>query len=52
MVIRLISDNYSTGKAANELNIKYIKDDIENIDKIEIDFVICFHLAAQSRVQP
>ena len=46
-------DNYSTGKAANELEeVKYIKDDIENIDKIEIDFDICFHLAAQSRVQP
>ena len=46
-------DNYSTGKAANELEgVKYIKDDIENINKIEIDFDICFHLAAQSRVQP
>ena len=46
-------DNYSTG--TNENNVpeaKYINDDIENIINLKIRFDICFHLAAQSRVQP
>ena len=46
-------DNYSTGTIANEVKgVKYINDDIENIDKINMGFDTCFHLAAQSRVQP
>lgn len=46
-------DNYSTGTINNEVEgVKYINKDIENIDDIENDFDICFHLAAQSRVQP
>ena len=46
-------DNYSTGKIENHVDgAKYIKDDIENISKIETQFDTCFHLAAQSRVQP
>jgi len=51
---KLVSiDNYSTGSKVNELDgVKYIKDDILNINNIENDFDFCFHLAAQSRVQP
>jgi UDP-glucose 4-epimerase len=46
-------DNYSTGSINNEMEgVRYINNDIENIDDIENDFDICFHLAAQSRVQP
>lgn len=46
-------DNYSTGTNDNEVTeAKYINDDIENIIKLKIRFDICFHLAAQSRVQP
>ena len=46
-------DNYSTGSKINELDgVKYIEDDILNIDNILNDFDFCFHLAAQSRVQP
>lgn len=46
-------DNYSTGTNENEVTeAKYINDDIENIIKLKIRFDICFHLAAQSRVQP
>ena len=46
-------DNYSTGTNENEVKeAKYINDDIENIIKLKIRFDICFHLAAQSRVQP
>ena len=46
-------DDYSTGLKANELDgVKYIKDDILNINNIVNDFDFCFHLAAQSRVQP
>ena len=46
-------DNYSTGSKINELEgVKYIEDDILNIDNILNDFDFCFHLAAQSRVQP
>ena len=46
-------DNYSTGSKINELDgVKYIEDDVLNIDNIDNDFDFCFHLAAQSRVQP
>ena len=46
-------DDYSTGTNENEVKeVKYINDDIENIIKLKIRFDICFHLAAQSRVQP
>lgn len=46
-------DNYSTGTNKNEvIGAKYVKDDIENILKLKMNFDVCFHLAAQSRVQP
>ena len=46
-------DNYSTGNIENHVHgAKYLNDDIENISKIKIQFDTCFHLAAQSRVQP
>ena len=47
-------DNYSTGNKENEsTQAKYIKGDIDSIyDISESNFDICFHLAAQSRVQP
>ena len=46
-------DNYSTGSNENEVReATYINDDIENIIKLKKNFDICFHLAAQSRVQP
>ena len=47
-------DNYSTGNKLNEIDeIHYLDMDIEEIFKIkEKNFDICFHLAAQSRVQP
>lgn len=46
-------DNYSTGSIKNEVDgVTYINDDILNIEKIDGDFDLCFHLAAQSRVQP
>ncbi|MBT4952107.1 MAG: NAD-dependent epimerase/dehydratase family protein [Pelagibacteraceae bacterium] len=46
-------DNYSTGDKKNEISgVTYINDDIINIFKLDNDFDICFHLAAQSRVQP
>ena len=46
-------DNYSTGSNKNEVTgAEYINDDIENIFKLKKNFDICFHLAAQSRVQP
>ena len=47
-------DNYSTGSRDNELNsVTYIKGDIESIDQFNNqNFDYCFHLAAQSRVQP
>ena len=53
--IKVVSlDNYSTGYKLNEMKgVKYYNLDIEEIDKInEQDFDTCFHLAAQSRVQP
>ena len=46
-------DNYSTGLKENEIvGVKYINSDIELIDQIKSGFDLCFHLAAQSRVQP
>ena len=47
-------DDYSTGNKDNESRLaKYIKGDIETIVNIaESNFDICYHLAAQSRVQP
>jgi len=47
-------DNYSTGNKLNEIEgVCYLDMDIEEIFKIkETNFDICFHLAAQSRVQP
>ena len=46
-------DNYSTGSKKNELQgVQYINADITNIDSLDKDFDLCFHLAAQSRVQP
>jgi UDP-glucose 4-epimerase len=46
-------DNYSTGIKNNEIEgVKYINTDITNIDSLNTDFDLCFHLAAQSRVQP
>ena len=46
-------DNYSLGTYDNEITgVKYINDDIESIVKLDMEFDTCFHLAAQSRVQP
>jgi UDP-glucose 4-epimerase len=46
-------DNYSTGSKKNEIDgVKYINDDISNINQLDGNFDLCFHLAAQSRVQP
>ena len=47
-------DNYSTGNKHNEVEgVKYLDNDIEKIFSIkEKNFDLCFHLAAQSRVQP
>ena len=46
-------DNYSTGLKENEIEgVKYINSDIELIDQLGSEFDLCFHLAAQSRVQP
>jgi UDP-glucose 4-epimerase len=46
-------DNYSTGLKENEIDgVNYITSDIESILEIKENFDICFHLAAQSRVQP
>ncbi len=46
-------DNYSTGSKSNEIqDVKYYDLDIESISKIKESIDICFHLAAQSRVQP
>ena len=46
-------DNYSTGTKSNEIqDVKYYNLDIEKISKINESIDLCFHLAAQSRVQP
>ena len=47
-------DNYSTGSKNNQIKgAKYFDLDIEKIDTLDgSNFDYCFHLAAQSRVQP
>ena len=46
-------DNYSTGTTDNEVEgVTYFNADITKIDSLDTDFDLCFHLAAQSRVQP
>lgn len=47
-------DNYSTGSEINHIKgARYLNNDIEDISKIlKEKFDLCFHLAAQSRVQP
>ena len=53
--IKVVSlDNYSTGHKLNEIKgVKYFNLDIEQIEQInDTNFDICYHLAAQSRVQP
>lgn len=46
-------DNYSTGNKSNEIEgVEYINLDIELIEQIKSEFDLCYHLAAQSRVQP
>ena len=46
-------DDYSTGSKSNEIqDVKYYNLDIEKISKINESIDICYHLAAQSRVQP
>ena len=53
--VKVVSiDNYSTGYKSNEIQgVKYFNYDIEEIEQIQNrDFDTCFHLAAQSRVQP
>ena len=47
-------DNYSTGSKENELNsVEYVKGDIDLINEFDNQYIdYCFHLAAQSRVQP
>ncbi len=46
-------DNYSTGDIKNEIpGVNYINDDILNLTMLDNNYDICFHLAAQSRVQP
>ena len=46
-------DDYSTGISENEIEgCSYIDGDIETIEYIQGDFDLCYHLAAQSRVQP
>jgi UDP-glucose 4-epimerase len=53
--LKIVSfDNYSTGFKENEVeSVEYIKGDIESITQFDNhQFDYCFHLAAQSRVQP
>ena len=47
-------DNYSTGSVKNHISgVEYIEGDINEINKIQdLNYKFCFHLAAQSRVQP
>ena len=47
-------DNYSLGSVTNHnLKADYIAEDINNISSLKLkSFDFCFHLAAQSRVQP
>jgi len=50
----VVLDDYSIGYETNQLEgVKYLKMDIEDIDKITNGkFDLCFHLAALSRIQP
>jgi len=53
--LKIVSlDNYSTGCKENEIeSVEYVKGDIESINQFDNQqFDYCFHLAAQSRVQP
>ena len=53
--VQIVSlDDYSTGSKLNHLDgVNYLNCDIEDITKVKnMDFDTCFHLAAQSRVQP
>ena len=46
-------DDYSAGSNKNEIErVKYLNLDINDINKLNENFDICFHLAAKSRVQP
>jgi UDP-glucose 4-epimerase len=46
-------DDYSTGTKGNHIDgVKYIQGDIETIEYLAGDYDLCFHIAAQSRVQP
>lgn len=51
---RVVSlDDYSTGTKSNNIEgVKYINGDIETIEYLKGDYDLCYHLAAQSRVQP
>lgn len=51
---RVVSlDDYSTGTKGNHIDgVKYIEGDIETIEYLAGDYDLCFHIAAQSRVQP
>lgn len=46
-------DDYSAGSNKNEIErVKYLNLDINDVNKLNENFDICFHLAAKSRVQP
>lgn len=46
-------DDYSTGKKKNQIEgVTYWKGDIETVEYLSGDYDLCYHLAAQSRVQP
>ena len=51
---RVVSlDDYSTGTNSNHIEgVKYINGDIEIIEYLAGDYDLCYHIAAQSRVQP
>jgi len=51
---RVVSlDDYSTGNKENHIDgVKYIDGDIETIEYLAGDYDLCYHIAAQSRVQP
>ena len=46
-------DNYDSGTTDNHIEgVEYIDGDISTIEYIKGDFDYCYHLAAQSRIQP
>lgn len=46
-------DDYSTGTKGNHIQgVTYWKGDIETIEFLDGEFDLCYHIAAQSRVQP